>query len=755
MLKTLFTLLLAVVLSPSFSQKLYFAKANYQDSALLEKNIGSLAKQAIVLYKNDDPNTYLDNLFRLQLVAGMYNEMYASLKKMDYLETRDSITPSALGFGFQMYGEVLTVNPTADNFEAVYTSLFLKKYNAYNQHNKTWLTQYFNYSIPDLKAKFNSLITEYQNNDSLTVNQATQLCRAYLSYKTYSKTQSIAQKILAKIDQETYNIQDSILLKMPDGSTIALTVVRQKKDTMSLPVVLMYNIYAGFDIKRCKEAANRGFVGVVANTRGKRLSNDSINPFEYDAKDAYHIIDWISKQTWCNGKLGMYGGSYLGFSQWSAVKYLHPALKTIVPQVSVGPGLDFPMENGVFMSYMLQWIHYVTDNKLTDRVGFFDETKWSNLNSAWYKNGKSFRFLDTLEGRANAIYQRWLQHPAYDAYWKNMIPQKEEYAKINIPILSTTGYWDVDQIGAMHYYREHHKWNKNPNHYLVIGPYDHGGAQGNPDAVLTNYTIDSIAKVSFLDLAFNWFDYTLKNGARPALLKDKVNFQIMGKNEWRSVSSLNKMADDTLHFYLSNSPVNNHYQLSLAKPTQAGFISQQVDFKDRSELEFVNAELPVGSNSNIIDSTLRYAKHKLVFVSSPIEEPFAISGASIPTIVASINKRDMDIVVDLLEQTPDGKYFALNQNLQRASHAKDNAKRQLLVPNKIERVTIVNTRFTCKQLQKGSRIVIVLGVNKNPNWQINYGTGKDVSDETINDAAIPLRIKWYNNSCVKIPILRN
>lgn len=755
MLKTLFTLLLSLALLPSFSQKLYFDKANYRDSTLLEKNIGSLAKQVIPLYKNDDPSNYLDNIFRLQLVAGMYNGMYASLKKMEYLERRDSVTPFALGFAFQLYGEVLAANASADNFEAIYTTSFYKKYNAFNLYNKTLAAGYFNTSVHDLKKNFNGLLTEYQKNDSLTTSDATKLCRAYISYKTYSSTQFIAQKILAKIDRELYTIKDSVLLKMPDGGSIALTVVINKKDTMPLPVVLMYNIYAGLDVKRCKDAANRGFVGVVANTRGKRLSNDSINPFEYDAKDAYYIIDWISKQTWCNGKIGMYGGSYLGFSQWGAVKYLHPALKTILPQASVGAGIDFPMHNGVFMPYMLQWIHYVVDNKLIDRAGFFDAAKWGKVSGVWYKNGHSFRSLDTVEGRPNAIYQRWLQHPSYDAYWQKMTPQKEEFAKINIPILSTTGYWDVDQAGAMYYYREHHKWNKNPNHYLVIGPYDHGGSQGYPSAVLNNYTTDSVAMEANLDLIFAWFDYTLKNAARPTLLKDKVNFQIMGKNEWRSVSSLNKMADDTLSFYLTNTQLSNHYQLSLTKPAQTGFISQKVDFMDRSDLKFVNGEPTMSTNFSIIDTSLHHAKHQLVFVSDPIDKPFAISGSMIPTIVASINKRDMDIRIELFEQTPDGKYFALNENLQRASFAKDKSKRQLLTPNKIESINVNNTFITCKQLQKGSRIVILLGVNKSSNWQINYGTGKDVSDETIADAATPLHIKWYNSSCIKIPILRN
>ena len=168
----------------------------------------------------------------------------------------------------------------------------------------------------------------------------------------------------------------------------------------------MYNIYAGYDFDDCKEAINNGYIGVVANTRGKRLSPDSIEPMEHDAHDAYYIIDWISKQPWCNGKVGMYGGSYLGFAQWASVKYLHPALKTILPQVPVGAGIDFPMQNGIFLSYTLRWLHYVMDTKLTDYNGFRNARKWDSLFGNWFKKGSSFRSLDSLEGRPNYIFQR-------------------------------------------------------------------------------------------------------------------------------------------------------------------------------------------------------------------------------------------------------------------------------------------------------------------------------------------------------------
>ncbi|WP_449401451.1 CocE/NonD family hydrolase [Chryseobacterium wanjuense] len=192
-------------------------------------------------------------------------------------------------------------------------------------------------------------------------------------------------------------------------------------------------------------------------------------------------------------------------------KKMHPALKTIVPQVAVGIGIDYPMNNNVFMSYMLQWISYVTNNKFTDEKDFKDYKKWDSINTAWYKSGKSFRQLDSFSGKKNAIFQRWLNHPSYDKYWKNMIPYKQEFSQINIPILTTTGFYDADQLGAMYYFKESRKFNVNQDHYLVIALYDHGGAQSYGTNILRGYTTDETARINISDLAFSWFDFVMKN----------------------------------------------------------------------------------------------------------------------------------------------------------------------------------------------------------------------------------------------------
>ena len=741
----------------AFAQKIYFAKTNYSDSIVFEKNVAALAKQVINQYQEEDSVVFAKNLGYLFLAAGEFANVEDELNKYAaFNQVPDTTLYPLVEMATRVYCQTITANPLNDQpFEQIYRQKFTAIYSRYKDlFSKVSADNSYTAYPGEYNNELKNIIQSLSNKDSLTINNALDLCVAYAHKLVYADTPlSIGKSILDTLEDNTYSIQKNVLVKMPDGGQINITIVRNKKISAPQPVVMKYNIYPGFDIMSCMAIAKNGYVGVVADTRGKTLSPDAIEPLEHDAKDAYYIIDWISKQPWCNGKIGMYGGSYLGFSQWASVKHLNPALKTIVPQVAVGAGIDFPMQNGIYSSYSLRWLHYVMNTKLTDDDDFGNDKKWHTVFGNWYKNGYSFRSLDSIEGKPDYIFQRWLKHPGYDNYWQNMTPQKEEYSKINIPVFTITGYWDDDQLGAMYYYKQHNLWNKNANDYLLIGPYDHSGSQGHPSKTLEGYKIDSVANISISKIVFKWMDYILKDSSRPAILKDRVNFEVMGKNEWQHVSSLDKMHNDSLIFYFGNTAKSKQqYSLLKSKPEKSGYIGQAVDFKDRTDIRFKEGD--IDAFEKLIDSTLNPEKEKLFFITEPFEKPFAISGSVKASIKASINKKDMDLVMDIYEQTLDGKFFALNETLQRASYVNSKERRQLLQPGKINTINIINTFITSRQLQKGSRIIVLFGINKSPEWQINYGTGKDVSNETIIDAAIPLQIKWYNSSYIQFPILK-
>lgn len=531
-----------------------------------------------------------------------------------------------------------------------------------------------------------------------------------------------------------YAIQDSVLIPTRSGIDISATIVQKKSNSQPLPVILFYTTYnqgAG-DAIFAKRSADRDYIGIVAYARGIRTDLKHYAPYENEQSDIYDIIDWISKQEWCNGKVGMYGGSYTGFSQWSAVKNIHPALKTIVPQVAVMPGFDFPMQNNVQLGFELNW----SQTNILGKEPVSGSFLWE-----WFEKGYAYSRMDSALGYTNPYFQKWLQHLSYDEYWKALVPIPEEYFKINIPVLTTTGYFDGPQISAVEYFKLHKKYNPNAEHYLVIGPYDHWGGQANPSSNLRGYEIDSVANVSMRNLAYDWLDWILKDAPKPDLLKDKVNFQVMGTNTWRHEPTLQAMSNRTLRLYLDKS------NLTEQKPKKLLFERQIIDFSDRESMNnYFHPTL-------IIDSL--DASNGVVFITKPFENNFIINGAFTGELFVETNKRDMDISISFYEQTQEGKYFLLSRYLGRASYAKDNSRRQLLTPDKKEQISLNASHIISKEIKKGSRLVIVANVNKHPFEIINYGSGKEPSVETIDDAGEPMIINWLNDSYIEIPIWKN
>jgi hypothetical protein len=559
----------------------------------------------------------------------------------------------------------------------------------------------------------------------------------------------LSQNNLALPDTVRYIISDSVMIRTSDGATLSAVIVRKKGAPAKLPTTLFFSIYSNTQrsLGEACYAADHGYVGMVADTRGKRLSPDKIEPYEHEARDVNAVIRWIVQQPWSDGRVGMYGGSYCGFVQWAATKYLNPALKTIVPYVAAIPGLGLPMENNVFLTVNYQWAFYVTDNKYTDTAVNNDNARWRRMRINWWEGGAAYDKIDSVDGTPNPWLQKWLSHPDYDGYWQSMVPYKEEFARINIPVLTITGYYDDGQISAMEYLRQHYRYNLTADHYLIIGPYDHFGAQQGGVANLRGYPVDSIALIDTRAVTFQWFDYIFKGGKKPELLKDKINFEVMGANTWRHVPSLDKMESSKLRLYLDNASDGQNYKLLEKKLPKEQFLSQTVNLADRT----------VANNDYYPDPIIKTELDRtngLFFISEPFDRPVTVSGSLEGALTAIINKKDMDVGVVLYEVTPKGEYFELSYFLGRASYANSMEKRRLLTPGKRETIPFTRSRIFSKQLSEGSRLLVVLNIDKNPFAQVNYGTGKDVSKETMQDAGEPLNIEWSTDSFIEVGISR-
>lgn len=724
-----------------FSQTYYFPGTISQDSIKVENRLKEIVTLQNQKYFAKSDLDSLNNLVKQEIFLEQYNKALNNISKYREHCTINNWEGNKL-FSFEVYCKAKLLAKTEnitfkDALEKSIKNLIEKlSENLLIKLKTDELSKVVIYQ----KDK---LLISYSKKDSIGNDQVTSLINSIVDYRVITNVNQKALSIWNTRISEKFSIERSDI-KISDA-ILTITTFRRKNQTKPCPAILYNNIYAGDrDYMLGLRAAIRDYVGVVVNVRGKRNSPDLIEPFEHEAEDLYEVIDWISKQLWCNRKVAMTGGSYLGFSQWGALKKkIHPALKTIVPQVAVGIGtMDYPMINNVFMNYMLPWLRLVTNNKLEDFKDFDNDDQWVNVYNKYYLEGKKFKDLDSICGKRNLIFQRWLEHPCQDSYWQKMAPFKNDFSKINIPILTTTGFFDADQRGALYYFNEHYKFNKKAEHYLLMGPYDHAMGQSYGWNEVEGHKLDDEAKINIINVCYDWFDYILKGKTKPVILKNKVNIQIMGTNKWKHFNSMNQTSSSKLKFYLNTNKGTNSV---FAKPNSETYYSQKVDLKIRNENDKYYS---TGKDSTEIKS------NKIVVESEILQEDIIINGAFTGNLKLAINKKDIDLRIELIQVTPEGKIIDLSEYIGRASYARDNSKRQLLKPNQLESIPIHNSMFIGKKIEKGSKLVVIYGLNKSMYWQINYGTGKDVSDESIDDAKEPFEIKWYNDSYIEIPVLK-
>ena len=588
-----------------------------------------------------------------------------------------------------------------------------------------------------------------QQGSSLPKATALELVRLQAVLRAQTAAAALAPSLLADEEQRRFVIDDGLRIPAGDGVVLSAQLAQPRNASAALPAAMLFTIYTDPPTNRLKMllAAAHGYAGIIVDARGKGQGTGTIAPYEHDGEDANAAIDWVSRQPWNDGRVAMYGGSYEGFTAWAAARHHHPALKTIVPYVAAIPGQGLPMENNVFLSANYGWAFYVANGPMLDDATYDQNARWQQLGPRWYASGRPYRQIDQVDGTPNPWLQRWLDHPSYDAYWQAMVPYGDQFDDIRIPVLTITGYYDDGQISALQYFKEHLRHRPDADHALLIGPYDHRGAQSPLKPMqLRGYALDPVAQFDTPAVTFQWLDHVLRGAPRPALVPDRVNYQLMGANRWGHAPSLQAAAGGQRRYHLSTAPASaeGYHPLQEQAPTP-GQLRQTVDMADRNEMRHGYYPFPIIEGQDTADTALS-------FVSAPFSGPMDLVGSFSGDLKVRINKRDLDFTVTLYELLADGSRMQLSYYMGRASHVRDPTTRQLLQPGQWTHLPFDRTRMVARRLAPGSRLLVKVDVLKDAMHQVNHGTGGDVSDESAADAGAPLQVDWHSDSVLTIPL---
>jgi len=732
-------------LSPAWAAEFDFRPPATPSDPKTGAIMSDLAARLIPVYQDPDPERYLANLSALQMAHGDYAA--ADISRQSLRERRrksDFGSPIGRSLVYDMYAHAKALETqNRMTFAEAFTGTFRDSIRRLSDQDAYTVARWLGASPAAYQEALQRSFDQQRARDSIDQADAVELIWKYVAYDAYRTFGPLAVLLNAEDDHRRYTVNDEILIQTPDGASISAVVIRPNSPDNPLPTLLEFR----FDDSQnsAKDCAAHGYVGVVAYVRGRQKSSAGFTPFQHDGDDARAVINWIAKQAWSDGRVGMYGEGYSALTPWAAAKRLPPALKAIATAASTVPGINFPMEGSIFQNAGYSWsLQMAGTGPLENSAD--DSAKWRALDQKWYRSGRRYRDLGRLYGEHNPIFIRWLNHPSYDRFWQKMVPYREQFAKVSIPVLTMTGYFAVNEPGDLYNFTQHHRYNPHADDSLIIGPYDDSMMQLGPATSLHGYQVDPAALVDFRELRFQWFDHVFKGASMPSLLEGSVNYQVMGANEWQHATSLDAMADSSVRYYLDGVAAGANHRLTLHKKTNDAFIQQTVGFADRTDAAWT-------PSTDFITRSLA-PRHGTIFISEPLTKPMEFNGVFSGRLDFTVNKMDVDLSVAFYELLADGDYVRLfSPTFEfRASYARDRAHRHLLKAGERQELAFKSERMTSRQLKAGSRLVMVLGIGKRPDREINYGTGGDVSEESIADGKVPLKIRWYSDSYIDIPV---
>jgi uncharacterized protein len=744
-------LLFLLALGPTFAQAQEFEfhpPASASDPAMAGA-MRDLAERILPVYQENDLERYLANLSALQLTSGNYAAAYASQQSLR--ERRQHVYPNKLS-GRELVSDIYVRARAIEaqdhvSFTQAFTQSFQDLALRLDNPDAFTLLKRLRTPVSVLQADLQKALDARRDKGTIALPEAIDLMRTYLAYDAYRSFAPLIDGVDTEDDRRRYVTEQRVPIALADGRTVLAAIVRPRTPAKPLPTLLELTLDENGP-NYAKECAAHGYVGVVGRIRGSPAHPEQLAPYQHDGDDAHAVIDWITKQSWSDGRVGMYGGSYSSFLEWAAAKHMPPALQAIATSTPNVPGITAPLSGSIFRNSSFRFSYCATHDKPADQALCADEAPWRALDKKWYASGRPYRDLGRLFGQRNPVFQRWLNHPSYDRFWQKLIPYQQDFAHIDIPVLSITGYYADSEAGALYYFREHSRFNPHANHTVLIGPYDDGVMQHGALSNLHGFAVDAGAVIDLRELRYQWFDSVFKGAPKPDLLSGRVNYQVMGTNEWHHAASLDDLAKQPLRFYLDSAHYEDAHKLAAKEPAKSTFLRQTVSLTDRKD-ELSSAP------AAIVSRELR--THDVVtFVSEPLAQPTEFSGLFAARLDFVVNKMDMDLNIALYELQTNGDYIALFAPVDelRASYVRDRVHRHLLGAGERQQLTVTSERFTSRRLQAGSRLVLVLGINKRPDREINYGTGDDVSVESLADeeAQVPLRIRWYGSSYIDIPL---
>ena len=547
---------------------------------------------------------------------------------------------------------------------------------------------------------------------------------------------------------KTIIVERDVETRMRDGTVLRADVYHPETSN-PLPVLLQRTPYGkGFSqTSFALMAAERDYAVVVQDTRGRWASEGLNYPMIFEKNDGYDTVEWAARQPWSNGKVGMFGGSYVGYTQYAAAAARPPSLKTIVPFVSFcNPYQIAYMGGALTLGSMIAWVLLVITQMDILRAPLSDLEKaqlWGMLIGMvdGMAQGKTFSVLPLqdlpLIGQKGItpFFRDLLQHPTMDDLWLSLVCP---YEKINIPVFHLGGWYDTFISNTLTDFNGLRLSSgtdlARSNQKLLIGPWTHGEFNN-----LSGEVDFGIQSSSFLvlpdEIHLRWFDYWLKGLQNGIMDEPRVRIFVMGNNQWRDEQEWPLARTQYAHYYLHSAgnanTLHGDGRLSQEKPSDEPADHFVYDPRNPvptrgGALLGWEAALPPGAYDQRI---IQARPDVLVFTTPPLESDLEITGPVQVRLWATSDAPDTDFTAKLVDVEPNGYARNIQDGIIRASCRDSTSQPSLIKPDEAYAYTI-EIGATSNVFKAGHCLRLEVSSSNFPRFDRNPNTGKNLTTDT-------------------------
>ena len=551
---------------------------------------------------------------------------------------------------------------------------------------------------------------------------------------------------------ENYKIDKYVPIPMRDGVRLYADIYKPPVDGQ-YPVILIrlpYGIreYYTYMPAYGKYWAKKGYIFIAQDVRGKWRSEGKFEPMVNESRDGYDTLDWIANQPWCDGNIGMMGESYFSYTQWAAAITNHPNLKCFAPMnmnIDIF-SLAFP---GGALSLQLGGGWIAEQHTKTFR----------NLLRLNYWHLPLISMADEAK-LSSSLFSEILNHPTKDSFWETY-SLNQYYSDIKIPGFHIGGWYDSFLNGVLDSWAGIRKNAKTQtaqdNQWLLIAPIDHEHTQTETGRIgklsITGKDWDSAWLFDRHQLFYDYWLKGIKNGWDE---RSKVEFFVIGDNEWRFEEHWPLERVSVAKYYL-------HSQGQANTKNGNGLLDTLLPGEEQTDTFDYDPQNPVAIALETDYWSLgQYLKDRqgvedrqdvLVYTSPTFEEEIEITGPIQVTLFASSSVKDTDYTATLVDVFPDGYCHMIQEGIIRARYRDSDTNPTLIEPEKIYEYTI-DLWATSFVIKPSHRLRVEISSSNFNRFDRNLNTGDELGmSDKIKIARQTIYHDQQHPSHIKLPIV--